>query len=91
LDARCHYTAAVIERPSPQCPRCQGPLISRNRAQLSGVGILLCATPALALLVPLLWFPAIILFLAGAYLVVWATLGRGRWCRQCKSFPTGAP
>jgi hypothetical protein len=77
--------------PAPRaCSRCQGPLISRHRAQLLGVGILLSATPALAFVVPLLWFPAIILFLAGAYLVVWATVGRGLWCRHCKSFPIGA-
>ena len=27
--------------------------------------------------------------LAGCYLVAWALIGKGRWCRQCKRFPIG--
>jgi hypothetical protein len=30
--------------------------------------------------------PGVILLLTGLYLVVWAALGRGRWCRRCKKF-----
>jgi uncharacterized protein YbaR (Trm112 family) len=68
------------------CPQCGGPLIQRNRALLFLVGMAMIATPLLAWFIPLLWAPAIIAFLAGAYLVVWATLGQGQWCRQCKTF-----
>ena len=35
---------------------------------------------------PLLWLPAAVLGLTGAYLLAWAFLGRGRWCRGCKRF-----
>ena len=33
-----------------------------------------------------LWAPAILLGLTGVYLLAWATVGRGRWCRACKRF-----
>jgi len=31
--------------------------------------------------------PAVIVALAGVYLIVWATAGKGQWCRTCKRFP----
>jgi len=68
------------------CPQCGGPMIQRNRAALFVVGIVMAAAPLLAHFVPLLWVPAVIAFLAGAYLVAWATIGGGQWCRQCKTF-----
>lgn len=68
------------------CPQCGGPLIQRNRALLLVVGVAMAVTPLLAWFIPLLWVPALIAFLAGAYLVAWATVGRGQWCRQCKTF-----
>ena len=68
------------------CPRCGGPMIQRSRASLLAVGIAMTAAPLLACFIPLLLAPALVSFLAGAYLVAWATLGRGQWCRQCKTF-----
>lgn len=68
------------------CGRCGGGLIRRSPAQLFVAGALMCASPAIAFWVPLFWIPGIVLFLAGAYLIAWATLAKGMWCRQCKTF-----
>jgi hypothetical protein len=35
---------------------------------------------------PFFWAPGVILLLTGIYLIVWATLGKGYWCRNCKKF-----
>jgi hypothetical protein len=72
---------------APVCPHCGSALIRRSRARLLLVGLLLAAAPVAAAFLAPLWLPAIVALLAGAYLVVWATLGKGMWCRQCKSFP----
>jgi hypothetical protein len=69
-----------------RCARCQGPLIRRNPLQLFVVGVLMCMSLSIAYCTPLFWIPGIILFLAGAYLIAWATFAKGRWCRQCKRF-----
>ena len=50
------------------------------------VGAVMAASIGLAPYVPFLWAPGILLFLAGAYLLVLATLGKGDWCRSCKRF-----
>ena len=71
---------------SRTCPQCRGELIRRNPVLLFVVGILLCASLAIAFFVKLFWVPGIILFLAGLYLIAWAVLARGMWCRQCKTF-----
>jgi len=70
-----------------RCSRCQGELTHRRRSQLLVVGILLCTPALIAIRIPLLWLPAIIMILAGFYLIYWATAGRGLWCRQCKAIP----
>jgi hypothetical protein len=64
-------------------------LIQKSRARLLGVGLLLVLSPGLAWFVPLLRIPAILFVLTGLYLLVWATQGKGRWCRNCKSFTPG--
>jgi hypothetical protein len=30
-----------------------------------------------------------VLLLTGGYLIIWATVGKGCWCRTCKSFAIG--
>jgi hypothetical protein len=70
------------------CRQCGAQLIQRNRVLLFVSGLLMCLTPLIAIRIPLLWAPAVILFLAGAYLILWSTIARGLWCRQCKSFRT---
>jgi hypothetical protein len=41
------------------------------------------------LVIPYFWIPGILLVLVGGYLVVWVTLGKGCWCRECKKFSIG--
>jgi hypothetical protein len=61
-------------------------VVQKSVARLLLVGVAMVATVVLAVLWPILWIPAIVLTLAGAYLLVWATVGGGRWCRGCKRF-----
>lgn len=70
-----------------RCPACQRELTRRSRPVLLLVGVVFCLLPLAAVRIPWLWLPAIIMFLAGGYLVYWATGGRGLWCRQCKAIP----
>jgi uncharacterized membrane protein HdeD (DUF308 family) len=76
---------------APRCPTCQGPLIRRNPVLLFIVGILFCVSPLLAFFVSLFWIPGIILFLTGAYLIAWAVVAKGMWCRQCKTMSPSSP
>ena len=69
-----------------RCRQCNGELTRRNPVQLLMVGVLMCATLSIAFWVPLFWIPGILLFLAGAYLIAWATFAKGMWCRHCKTF-----
>jgi len=61
-------------------------MIQKSRLRLVTAGLLLMASSALAFRFAWFWAPGIILFLTGAYLLVWATLGHGGWCRNCKKF-----
>ncbi len=61
-------------------------MIQKKRGRLFFVGILFVASIALAFRFPVLWIPCIIVSLTGLYLMIWATAGQGRWCRQCKTF-----
>jgi hypothetical protein len=68
------------------CKRCGGEVVQKNRLRLVLVGCALLFVP-----LPLLWWwdiilPVSLLALIGCYLVLWATFGRGRWCRGCKRF-----
>ena len=54
------------------------------RLALVGVGML--ALAGLGLASSVLWLPAVVLGVTGIYLVAWAAIGRGRWCRGCKRF-----
>ncbi|HKS83466.1 MAG TPA: hypothetical protein VJR23_18320 [Candidatus Acidoferrales bacterium] len=38
------------------------------------------------LISPVYWIVAAMLLAIAAYLLVWSTLGKGRWCRRCKKF-----
>jgi hypothetical protein len=76
---------------SARCNTCGGELIQNSRLRLFVVGLILIGVVGLAPFVPYLWAAALISALAGAYLVVWATLGQGRWCRACKKFAITRP
>jgi hypothetical protein len=68
-----------------KCKTCNEEVIQKSRVRLLAAGILMLASFALVF-VTLFWTPAIALTLTGAYLFMWATLGRGCWCRNCKKF-----
>ena len=68
------------------CKTCGGEMIQKSRGRLFIVGVLLCGSIAVAFFGPIFWGPGIILVLTGLYLIVWATLGKGCWCRNCKNF-----
>jgi hypothetical protein len=70
-----------------RCNRCQGALTRRSRPLLLLVGIVLCTLPLPFVRIPLAWLPALIMILAGGYLLYWASMGRGLWCRHCKAIP----
>jgi hypothetical protein len=59
-------------------------VVGKSRLRLALVGGLMLAGVGLGLLWPPLWAPAIVLGLTGAYLLAWASAGRGRWCRWCR-------
>ena len=69
-----------------KCPVCGTEMIQRSRLRLLVVGFCMMASVGLAVVGPVLWGPSILAALAGAFLVTWATAGKGRWCRQCKTF-----
>lgn len=74
--------------PEPdRCNHCQGELTRRSRPLLLFVGAAFCLLPLLAIRMTWVWIPAFVMFPAGGYLVYWATVGRGLWCRQCKLIP----
>jgi hypothetical protein len=75
------------------CKRCGSEVVQKSRSRLASVGVLLVGVFLVAALglgvvwwAWLLWLPAALCALAGAYLLAWATIGRGRWCRGCKRF-----
>jgi hypothetical protein len=61
-------------------------MIQKSRARLILVGLVLLLSVGLTFRFAWFWVPGIILFLTGAYLLIWATLGHGCWCRNCKKF-----
>lgn len=69
-----------------QCKTCHGPLVQKNRIILFLVGAIMLAVALASLSIDWLWILSIPLFLVGAYLVIWSTIGKGLWCRQCKKF-----
>jgi hypothetical protein len=75
-----------MDEPTAPCQRYGGKVVQKSRARLVAVGGLMLTGLGLGLLWPLLLIPAVILGLTGAYLLVWASAGRGRWCRGCKRF-----
>jgi hypothetical protein len=69
-----------------KCATCGGEMIQKNRPRLFVAGVLMLASIALTPFVPYFWAPGVLLALTGAYLLSWATLGKGAWCRACKKF-----
>jgi len=67
-----------------QCSACGHEVILKSRTRLGLVGALMLGGAAAALLLRFTWPLAILLAMTGGYLLLWATLGKGAWCRQCK-------
>ena len=68
------------------CPTCGGELIQKSKVRLIVVGICMIDSLIVAFFVPLFWVPGVVLALIGSYLLIWAILGKARWCRNCKKF-----
>ena len=68
------------------CQTCGGVMVQKGRLKLFMVGVLMVACTSASLFIPYFWIANPILLLAGLYLIVWGTLGKGRWCRSCKKF-----
>jgi hypothetical protein len=61
-------------------------MVQKSRARLATVGFIMLAVAPTAFYLPHFWALGIVLALTGAYLMVWATIGRGCWCKNCKKF-----
>jgi Flp pilus assembly protein TadB len=68
------------------CRRCGGQVVKKPLARLILVGLIFIATIGLAVIRPIILIPAILAALIGIYLLVWAVVYRGRWCRESKRF-----
>src|SRR3954463_11285370 len=69
-----------------RCRRCGGEVVHKPRARPAPGGTLMIAAVGMGTIRSPLWAPALVLGLAGVYLLTWASLGRGRRCRGCKRF-----
>jgi fatty acid desaturase len=69
-----------------RCRRCGEDVVQRPVARLVLVGVAMLALAPFGVVWPPLWLPALLVALAGTYLVAWAVIGHGRWCRRCKRF-----
>ena len=65
------------------CKWCGGEVVQKSRSRLAVVGILMVAALGLGAIWWPLWLPTAVCALAGAYLLAWASIGRGQWCRGC--------
>jgi hypothetical protein len=74
--------------PMLQCKRCGGEVVQKSRHQLALVGVFMLASVGIGVLSPPspLWMGSVIFGLTGVYLLAWASIGKGRWCRGCKRF-----
>lgn len=61
-------------------------MIQKSRSQLVVVGACLMALFGLTMVSRTLRAPGLVAGLTGLFLIVWATVGKGRWCRHCKTF-----
>jgi hypothetical protein len=68
------------------CSTCGGEMIQKSKGRLILVGMVVMASLGICFFIRLFWAPGILLGLTGFYLLIWATLGKARWCRNCKKF-----
>jgi len=76
----------VIAQKTSACPTCGSEMIQKSEARLILAGMVMMASVGICFFVRRFFAPGILLGLTGFYLLVWATLGKARWCRSCKKF-----
>src|SRR5690349_7023089 len=85
-NSACHRSPPRGHSVSLRCKTCKGEMVQKSRIRLITVGLAEMGLIAIAFRYSWFLAPGIILFLTGAYLLVWGTVGRGAWCRTCKRF-----
>jgi uncharacterized membrane protein len=71
-----------------KCPHCGGELTQKNRATLFVASLIMFGgAVASFFLWPVFWIVGMLFLATAVYLWVWATRGKGLWCRNCKRFP----
>ncbi|MFO1513769.1 MAG: hypothetical protein U1F83_12775 [Verrucomicrobiota bacterium] len=76
----------AIAQKKLSCLTCRGEVIQKCKARLIVVGLCMIAAITIAFVIPLFWATGILLVLMGVYILIWATLGKACWCRNCKKF-----
>ncbi len=69
-----------------KCPACGSVMIQKSRPRLLSTGACLVVAASAMFFLPAWWPAGLVVALTGLYLVVWATAGKARWCRTCKTF-----
>jgi peptidoglycan biosynthesis protein MviN/MurJ (putative lipid II flippase) len=71
-----------------KCPGCGSELIQKSPVRLLlASAVMLAAAIAALFLYAVFWIAAAMFLVIAVYLLAWSTLGKGLWCRRCKSFP----
>lgn len=70
----------------PHCKTCQNELIQKNRIVLFLVGMGMLILSVVLFYIPWVMLASVPAAMGGGYLLVWSTVGKGQWCRQCKKF-----
>jgi hypothetical protein len=83
------FMQEAIEQRTHACPTCGGEMIQKSKARLMVVGLVMVASAGFALFLPIFRIPAVIIALTAFYLFFWVTVGKARWCQNCKRFPSG--
>jgi len=69
------------------CPACGQPMREFNRIYVFVCGIVWFAVAVGFTRMGPLMYLSPLLGLMGIFFLIWATFGRGLWCRTCKTFP----
>ncbi len=74
-----------------RCPNCGDELAQKSRVSLFVASfIMFGGAVASFFLWPVFWIVGMLFLATAVYLYVWATRGKGLWCRNCKRFPGSA-
>lgn len=70
------------------CPTCGGAMREFNRIFVFVAGFAWFAAAVAMTQLGMLKYLSPLFGLTGIFFLIWATLGQGLWCRNCKTFPT---